>query len=504
MLELMMSQLPRVQLNYQKTLVCWSLVILLTGIDVLQEHSFISFFRISVWSLKSDTLKLIFSIQMPSPVVDYAMSPNGSQLAVYERLNSTETVAHQNLTVWNISGSEALKVASFSHKNANNWMPQWSPDDRFFGRLVSGEVHIYDAQVSSASWSDPSHRIIFPGITEFCLAVDGKCAIFIKEAGGKPGSVKIYNFASQATAILMAQKTFFKADRCRLLFSPSGRHLLAQTQTDVDKTGKSYYGESNLYFLSANGTFDCRVDLPAKGPIHDICWSPSGNEFVVVHGFMPSTTSLFDCKCSCLYTFACGAKNLAAFNRTGELLCFSGFGNLAGGVEVWRRGGGPIGRIGSFEAAGSTLSDWSPDGTHLITATLTPRLRVDNGFRIWTAAGKLLAKAQFGELYQVAWCVGAEQASIDKNVAVQTGELKKAAYRPPNLRKGPPAAPTENTNSPLSKTIKKLKEKLASIQVIKEKKAAGASLELDQIAKMEREGEIEAELATAMKSLEMQ
>ena len=447
---------------------------------------------------------------MSNAVVDYALSPNGTQLAVFEKLSSTETVAHQNFTVWSIKAdaSEAIKVASFSHKNAGTWTPQWSPDGRFFARSVSNEVHIFDAQAATA-WTDPNHRVQVAGITEFCIGADGKCAIFIKETGGKPGSVKIYNFAAAQTAILTAQKTFFKADRCRLQFSPTGRHLLAQTQTDYDKTGKSYYGESNLYFLSSNGTFDCRVDLPAKGPIHDLCWSPSGNEFVVVYGFMPSTTSLFDCKCACLYTFTCGAKNSAAFNGNGELLCFGGFGNLAGGVEVWRRGPGPIGRIGSFEAAGSTLCDWSPDGTHLITATLTPRLRVDNGFRIWTATGRLLGKAQFSELYQVAWCVGAEKASIDGNVAVQTGELKKAAYRPPSLRSNANATASKSTsatstNSPLAKTIKKLKEKLASIQEIKAKKAAGAPLEVDQLAKMEREAEIEAELAAAMKSLEMQ
>ncbi len=469
----------------------------------------LSLFRISVWSLKEDTLKQICSIQTTSSVVDYALSPNGTQLAVYEKLASTETVAHQNLTVWNIpaEGEAAIQIGSFSHKNAGTWTPQWSPDNRFFARLVNGEVHIFDA-LAGAAWTDPSHRVQCPGISEFALSADSKCAIFIKEAGGKPGSVKIYNFASSATAAtLTAQKTFFKADRCRLLFSPSGRHLLAQTQTDYDKTGKSYYGESNLYFLAANGTFDCRVDLPAKGPIHDICWSPMSSEFLVVYGFMPSTTSLFDCKCSCLYTFACGAKNLASFNPSGDLVCFGGFGNLAGGVEVWRRGGvGPIGRIGSFEAAGSTLCDWSPDGTHLITATLTPRLRVDNGFRIWTATGRMLGRVQFGELYQVAWCVGAEQqASVDKNVSIQTGELKKAAYRPPSLRsKISSPAPAPAPTNPLAKTIKKLKEKLASIQEIKAKQAAGAPLEVAQISKMQREAEIEAELATAMKALEMQ
>ena len=32
-------------------------------------------------------------------------------------------------------------------------------------------------------------------------------------------------------------------------------------QTEVDKSGKSYYGETTLYLLSANGGFDSRIDL---------------------------------------------------------------------------------------------------------------------------------------------------------------------------------------------------------------------------------------------------
>ena len=47
-------------------------------------------------------------------------------------------------------------------------------------------------------------------------------------------------------------------------WNKSGSNLLFLTQTDVDKTGKSYYGETNLYLMNAAGQFDCRVTL---GPL---------------------------------------------------------------------------------------------------------------------------------------------------------------------------------------------------------------------------------------------
>jgi len=44
-------------------------------------------------------------------------------------------------------------------------------------------------------------------------------------------------------------------------WNKTGSNLLFLTQTDVDKTGKSYYGETNLYLMNAAGQFDCRVTL---------------------------------------------------------------------------------------------------------------------------------------------------------------------------------------------------------------------------------------------------
>lgn len=49
-------------------------------------------------------------------------------------------------------------------------------------------------------------------------------------------------------------------------WNKSGTNLLFLTQTDVDKTGKSYYGESNLYLMNSAGQFDCRVTLGRTAP----------------------------------------------------------------------------------------------------------------------------------------------------------------------------------------------------------------------------------------------
>jgi translation initiation factor 2A len=80
------------------------------------------------------------------------------------------------------------------------------------------------------------------------------------------------------------QKTFFKAERAQIRWNTLGTQVLVFTQTDVDNSNKSYYGETNLYLLSAAGNFDCRVTLDKEGPIHDFSWSPNSKEFIVTYG----------------------------------------------------------------------------------------------------------------------------------------------------------------------------------------------------------------------------
>lgn len=54
---------------------------------------------------------------------------------------------------------------------------------------------------------------------------------------------------------------------------------------------KSYYGESKLHYLPADASradAAAAVPLPKDGPVHDVQWSPQGDFFVAVAGFMPS------------------------------------------------------------------------------------------------------------------------------------------------------------------------------------------------------------------------
>ena len=56
-----------------------------------------------------------------------------------------------------------------------------------------------------------------------------------------------------------------------------------------------------------------------------------------------------------------------------------------------------------LRASNSSHCEWSPCGQYILTATLSPRLRVDNGVKIWWCGGQLLHIHPLEELYQASF-----------------------------------------------------------------------------------------------------
>jgi translation initiation factor 2A len=49
------------------------------------------------------------------------------------------------------------------------------------------------------------------------------------------------------------------------------------------------------------------------------------------------------------------------------------------------------------------VCEWSPDSKYILTATTSPRLRVDNGVRLWHVGGGIMYNEDMTELYHVTW-----------------------------------------------------------------------------------------------------
>ena len=124
--------------------------------------------------------------------------------------------------------------------------------------------------------------------------------------------------------------------------------------------------------------------------------------FGVVYGYMPAKTTLFNTRAIVTHNFALGPRNTILFSPHGRFVLVAGFGNLAGQMDIYDLEKDYY-KICTIEASNASVCEWSPDGKHILTATTSPRLRVDNGVRIWHIGGGLMYKQDMQELYHVTW-----------------------------------------------------------------------------------------------------
>ncbi|RPD55709.1 translation initiation factor eIF-2A [Lentinus tigrinus ALCF2SS1-7] len=396
---------------------------------------------------QAESAQLLQELSLPN-IVDISFSPRGTYLSTWERPQKLEDGAqHKNLRVFSVSTGEEL--IAFSQKSQEGWELQYTISESHVVRLVGQEIQVF----RPAEWSKGVvDKLKVEGATSVTLSpgLNPSVAVFVAEKKGQPATVKIYSLTSLA-GIPTCQKTFFKAQRSQIKWNTLGTQVLILTQTDVDQANKSYYGETGgLYLLSAAGNFDCRVTLDKDGPVHDFAWSPNSKEFGVVYGFMPAKTMLFDQRARSLHDFGTAFCNFLSFNPQGRLIALAGFGNLAGKVDIYDRR--TLNKVTTIDASNTSYCEWSPDGRFLLTATLSPRLRVDNGIKVWHCTGPLVHIQHTEELYQTSWRPipvdavppfpqaippsPAPASSVLQHVAVAkpTPTKPAGAYRPPGAR----------------------------------------------------------------------
>ncbi|KAF9446560.1 translation initiation factor eIF-2A [Macrolepiota fuliginosa MF-IS2] len=331
-------------------------------------------------------------------IVELSFSPRGTYISTWERpVKLEEGVQHKNLRVWSVSTGQEL--ISFSQKSQEGWDLQYTISESHAIRLVGPEIQVF----RPAEWAKAVvDKLRVEGATSVTLSpgLNPSIAVFVAEKKGQPASIKIYNLLG-LNGPPTCQKTFFKADRAQIKWNTLGTQVLLLTQTEVDNSNKSYYGETGMYLLSAAGNFDCRVTLDKEGPIHDFAWSPNSKEFGVVYGYMPAKAMIFDQRVRAVHDFGTSPHNFISFNPQGRLILLAGFGNLAGKIDVFDRRS--LSKASTIDAPNTSHCEWSPDGRFLLTATLSPRLRVDNGIKIWHCSGPLVHVKTIEELYQAGW-----------------------------------------------------------------------------------------------------
>ena len=164
---------------------------------------------------------------------------------------------------------------------------------------------------------------------------------------------------------------------------------------------------------------------------------------------MPAKTTIFNTKAVATHNFPLGPRNTILFSPHGRFVLVAGFGNLAGQMDIYDVEK-DFQKICMIEASNASVCEWSPDGKHILTATTSPRLRVDNGVRIWHVGGGLMYNEELQELYHVTWRPqSTTQHPLENSLhpvptphasalaylgTVKTPSKPAGAYRPPGAR----------------------------------------------------------------------
>ena len=164
---------------------------------------------------------------------------------------------------------------------------------------------------------------------------------------------------------------------------------------------------------------------------------------------MPAKTTIFNTRAEATHNFALAPRNTILFSPYGRFVLVAGFGNLAGQMDIYDLEK-DYQKVCTIEASNASVCEWSPDGKHILTATTSPRLRVDNGVRIWHVGGGLMYNEELQELYHVTWRPQSAKShpredplhpiptphasALSYLGTVKTPSKPAGAYRPPGAR----------------------------------------------------------------------
>jgi len=339
------------------------------------------------------------------PIRKFYFSPLGHHLVTHENyVKDGGANGAANVGVWETKTGELKFSFILKHFTDLAWPPlKWTNMETHCCRMVQDGVQIMSGAMEKG---EEGSKITAPGIMAFEVAPRGAgtsvpyVAICIAETKGSPAKCQTYRLDAPETPT--AGKSFYKAQSVKMMWNGTGSALLVRASVDVDDTGKNYYGGTNLYFMRPDGQEDCIVAAAGEGAVHDVQWSPTQDEFVLLHGDLPCSVGMLDGKkARKLFEMGTGHRNTIRFNQFGRFVAVGGYGQLLGDTDFWDRPSKK--KLGSVRLECCVLSAWGPDGRHFMAATTAPRMRVDNKVVMYDYVGNLLGSIPFEELLAASW-----------------------------------------------------------------------------------------------------
>lgn len=395
-------------------------------------------------------------------------SPLGNYLTVWSRSKPNDGQTREdNLKIFSVASKEV--IASFYSKTLKKDALQWSGDETYCFQVVTNQVRVLRCDGTSLKQVG---KVMHQNVSQYKVPSNASdtsmipVAVFEPEHKGKPGKCCLYyvnttlesgkgDKGDEEDEVTVegpvSTRTIMAASEATLLWNTPGTSLLVHTQSDVDRSGTSYYGATGLCVMTTKmltgkpgSEMTERITQSKEGPVYDVKWNPKGDRFIVAAGNMPSRSTMYNEKAEACYEFGEAHRNTILFAPHSRFVCIAGFGNLAGEMDFYDTY--KLKKLGVAIAHCSVAYGWSPDSRYFMTATLAPRMNVDNNYKIFKYNGVgPIAQEGFTQAFDAFWqpktaVIYPERGSSPRREgdAVPVKDIKVAApvaaYRPPGSR----------------------------------------------------------------------
>ena len=390
----------------------------------------------------------------------FYFSPLSTYLVTTERFEPKTPLA-PNMSLWHVAGKARIVEGKLRKISGNAWPSmKWTSDELCCCRILAPEdspnPSVRAPHILQVLNSKTSKTVNFdiPGISLVEISPKGTlAAIFVNTVlpdGNAFGSlVSVYDLSVDKSPLLSF--TFPKpVDLCSMKWNKLCTHILVQGGTEVDETGHSYYGSSNLFLLTVSTGASKRITHDP--PVHDFQWNPlDGKTFCLISGSTPFRIEFFDTEGTHVKEFVRSRKNTICWSPNGKFLALGGFGNLAGELDFYDIDSGKLFQSTKAECAVET--QWAGNRV-FTTASTHPRMRVDNAVLLFNYFGDRIGKLDFDELYAAKWVLRADCQADNRPASPRAFNVqqvvveKKAAYRPPSNGVGSSGLLVRRSESP--------------------------------------------------------
>jgi len=337
-----------------------------------------------------------------SKVTEVDFSPNERYLVTG---NAGGGSRPETIRVWDVDSQQMLR--SFECSGNDRWpVFKWSSDDKYVCRALQDKISVYEVpsmglldkksisqkSVQAASFS-PSNPYI---------------ATWKPESNSIPASLHIIEIPSKK---VVRERHFYRVIDLKLHWHPQGDFLCAELSRLKSKKTVVYSFE--IFRMTSKNIPVEVMEMKENEPVVDFAWEPNGDCFAVVHGDKKSGRNdvsiytLKGTKLKLLKKIEARMCNKLYWSPRGRTLILAGLGQLNGHLEFFDAN--TLTALTTVEHFMCTYIEWDPSGRFVITA-VTQRIQggelryaMENGYKLWTSWGELLADSQQSSFYQILW-----------------------------------------------------------------------------------------------------